>query len=305
MKRLKKTILIILIGILLMLIGYAFGARFYDFKNMNSDIFRNKIHKSYNYYEDESTKKNIVINKKIDLNGVKNIYIKSKVGELNVIGNANTDDLNYFTENVNENYFSVEKNGDNIIIKDETPSKNFLIMNLKKAKYDKIKIKIEIPTNLFNEINIEAGVGLTNLQNLNTKNFILKTGAGEVNIDKLKINQALKAEAGMGEVNIKDSHIHDMQIKTGVGKFNFSGNISGDTELEAGIGECNFIIYGDINDYDIQVKSGIGEVSINGTTYLNGTTYFQNMSKPSGTPNAKSLKLIGGIGEISVKFRKE
>ncbi len=296
MKKTKKTITIIGVGVLLVLIGFALGARLSDFREMDLDILKYGNNENYNY-EDESSEGERIMDQRIDLNGVKKIYIKSKVAELSVVGKENTDALSYFTENIKEEYFSVEKKGNEIIIEDETPSRKFFGINL--GRNTNSKIEIEIPITLFEEINLEAGVGLTTLKNINSDNFIIKSGVGEVNIENLKINKDFNINAGVGEVDIKDSDIHDMQVKTGVGEFNFSGRISGDSELKAGMGECHLTIYGNIDDYDIQAKSGIGEVSINGENYLN------KHSKSSSNPNAKLLKLSGGIGEISLRFKED
>ncbi len=297
MKKTKKTITIIGIGALLVLIGFALGARFSDLKRMNLDILGYGNNETYNYYEDESSEGEKIMDQRIDLKGVKKIYIKSKVAELSVIGKEKTDALSYFTENIKEEYFSVEKKGETIILEDETPSRKFFGINLGRNTHS--KIEIEIPITLFEELKVEAGVGLATLKNINIDNFILKSGVGEVNIEHLKINKDLNINAGVGEVDIRDSDVHDMQVKTGVGEFNFSGRISGDTELKAGMGECLLTIYGNIDDYDIQAKSGIGDVSIN------GENYFHKHSKSSSNPNAKLLKLSGGIGEISLRFKED
>ncbi len=295
MKKTKKTITIIGVGVLLVLIGFALGARLSDFREMDLDILKYGNNENYNY-EDESSEGERIMDQRIDLNGVKKIYIKSKVAELSIVGKESATELSYFTENIKEKYFSVEKKGNEIILEDETPSRKFFGINLGKDQHS--KIEVEIPLSVFEEINIEAGVGLTTLKNINSDNFVLKSGVGEVDIDRLKINKSFDINAGVGEVDIKNSDVNDMQVKTGIGEFNFSGKINGDTEIKAGMGECHLTIYGNIDDYDIQAKSGIGEVSIN------GEAYFHKHAKSAGNPGAKLLKLSGGIGEISVRFKE-
>ena len=290
MNKIGKTILIILLGLMLVGIGYSLGGRFF-YRSKRRIHGRNFIDRAYNkimsaaesiedmendledmeddikswrddmdeYFGDEYKKAET-----ISLEGIKNFFLKAEVGEVKIEISDRADEASYKIERINPKYFDVEKKGDTISFEDNTPSKFFKNLGFN-FKNNSPKIYISLPRNIvFNNFEIKSGVGELNISKINVEKFNLAAGVGEVNIYDAKISKDAEIRAGVGEVNFKDSTVTNMNIKSGIGSFSFSGTALGKTSVKGGIGEVNLKIDGAEKDYDFDVSAGLGEVIING-----------------------------------------
>ncbi len=318
MKKIGKTILIILLGLMLVGIGYSLGGRFF-YRSKRRIRERNFIDKAYNkimsaaesiedmeddieswgddmneYFGDEYKKAET-----ISLEGIKNFFLKSEIAEVIIEINNKDDELYYNIERINPKYFDVEKKGDTISFEDNTPSKFFKNLGFN-FKNNSPKIYISLPRNIvFNNFEIKSGVGELNISKINVEKFNLAAGVGEVNIYDAKISKDAEIRAGVGEVNFKDSTVTNMDIKSGVGSFSFSGTALGKTSVKGGIGEVDLKIDGAEKDYDFDVSAGLGEVIINGKK---SKTFLADRQK-SGSIAQNSITVKGGIGSISIRFK--
>lgn len=324
MKKIGKTILIILLGLMLVGIGYSLGGRFF-YRSRRRIHGRNFIDRAYNkimsaaesiedmeddikdmendieswgddmdeYFGDEYEKAET-----ISLEGIKNFFLKAEVGEVKIEISDRADEASYKIERINPKYFDVEK-GDTISFEDNTPSKFFKNLGFN-FKNNSPKIYISLPRNIvFNNFEIKSGVGELNISKINVEKFNLAAGVGEVNIYDAKISKDAEIRAGVGEVNFKDSTVTNMDIKSGVGSFSFSGTAMGNTSVKGGIGEVDLKIDGAEKDYDFDVSAGLGEVIINGKK---SKTFLADRQK-SGSIAQNSITVKGGIGSISIRFK--
>ena len=322
MKKIGKTILIILLGLMLVGIGYSLGGRFF-YRSKRRIHGRNFIDRAYNkimsagqsmedgiedmaenieswgddmdeYFGDEYEKAET-----ISLDGIKNFCLKAEVAEVKVEISDRADEASYKIERINPKYFDVEKKGDTISFEDNTPSKFFKNLGFN-FKNNSPKIYISLPRNIvFNNFEIKSGVGELNISKINVEKFNLAAGVGEVNIYDAKISKDAEIRAGVGEVNFKDSTVTNMNIKSGIGSFSFSGTALGKTSVKGGIGEVNLKIDGAEKDYDFDVSAGLGEVIINGKK---SKTFLADRQK-SGSIAQNSITVKGGIGSISIRFK--
>ena len=332
MKKIGKTILIILLGLMLVGIGYSLGGRFFyrskrrihgrnfidraynkimsaaesiedmedDIEDMENDLedMKNDI-KSWGddmdeYFGDEYKKAGT-----ISLDGIKNFFLKTEVGEVKIEISDRADEASYKIERINPKYFDVEKKGDTISFEDNTPSKFFKNLGFN-FKNNSPKIYISLPRNIvFNNFEIKSGVGELNISKINVEKFNLAAGVGEVNIYDAKISKDAEIRAGVGEVNLKDSKVNNMDIKSGVGSFSFSGTALGKTSVKGGIGEVDLKIDGAEKDYDFDVSAGLGEVIINGKK---SKTFLADRQK-SGSIAQNSITVKGGIGSVRIRFK--
>ena len=325
MKKIGKTILIILLGLMLVGIGYSLGGRFF-YRSKRRIRERNFIDRAYNkimsaaeriedmetdiedmekdleswgddmdeYFGDEYKKAET-----ISLEGIKNFFLKTEVGEVKIEISDRADEASYKIERINPKYFDVEKKGDTISFEDNTPSKFFKNLGFN-FKNNSPKIYISLPRNIvFNNFEIKSGVGELNISKINVEKFNLAAGVGEVNIYDAKISKDAEIRAGVGEVNFKDSTVTNMDIKSGVGSFSFSGTAMGKTSVKGGIGEVDLKIDGAEKDYDFDVSAGLGEVIINGKK---SKTFLADRQK-SGSIAQNSITVKGGIGSISIRFK--
>ena len=352
MKKIGKTILIILLGLMLVGIGYSLGGRFFyrskrrihgrnfidraynkimsaaesiedmedDIEDMENDLedMKNDI-KSWGddmdeYFGDEYKKAGT-----ISLDGIKNFFLKTEVGEVKIEISDRADEASYKIKRINPKYFDVEKKGDTISFEDNIPSKFFKNLGFN-FKNNSPKIYISLPRNIvFTNFEIKSGVGELNISKINVEKFNLAAGVGEVNIYDAKISKDAEIRAGVGEVNIydakiskdaeiragvgevnfKDSTVTNMNIKSGIGSFSFSGTALGKTSVKGGIGEVDLKIDGAEKDYDFDVSAGLGEVIINGKK---SKTFLADRQK-SGSIAQNSITVKGGIGSVRIRFK--
>ncbi|UTC82816.1 DUF4097 family beta strand repeat-containing protein [Treponema denticola] len=322
MKKIGKTILIILLGLMLVGIGYSLGGRFF-YRSKRRIRERNFIDRAYNkimsagksmedgiedmaeniesweddmdeYFGDEYEK-----DETISLDGIKNFFLKAEVGEVRIEISDRADEASYKIQRINPKYFDVEKKGDTISFEDNTPSKFFKNLGFN-FKNNSPKIYISLPRNIvFNNFEIKSGVGELDIHDINVEKFNLSAGVGEVNIYDAKISKDAEIKAGVGEVSFKDSTVTNMDIKSGVGSFSFSGTALGKTSVKGGIGEVDLKINGSEKDYDFDVSAGLGEVIINGKK---SKTFLADRQK-SGSIAQNSITVKGGIGSVRIRFK--
>ncbi len=322
MKNIKKTILIIVIGITLVFIGYLLGGNLHreifgiDFLGKNYNWGGNKMNKNnwdeddWKGWDDDSNNgtddsdffdceqwETVLPDSSISLEGIKKIFISSKVSEVRIKGVNETPELICETKDLKPKYFSIKKSKDIIYIKEDQPTKIFNFGIMKKPHP---QIKIELPKDFsFEEFVVKAGVGELKIENISTQIFHLHCGVGEANIEELFVKKSAQINTGVGETNIRGSEIHNMTAKAGIGEFDFTGNLTGESIIQSGIGEVRLRVDGNSEDYNVDCSAGLGEININGEKH----SFFKSSYKTTDSEKSNSLILKSGIGEISVDFK--
>jgi hypothetical protein len=156
------------------------------------------------------------------------------------------------------------------------------------------EIIITVPETVeFDRVQIECGVGASDISDLQTERLDFSMGAGQV-IGSGIYAKRTEIEGGVGELSLEGCKFGDLDLECGVGEISIDGEIYGRCDVECGVGEINLNIRGSIEDYDIRADKGIGEIRINGERY----------SKDSYRNSAASNKIDidGGIGAINLSF---
>ncbi len=163
------------------------------------------------------------------------------------------------------------------------------------SKNNKGDLIIYIPEDLnFEKVKINAGAGKIQIENINAKKLYLDLGAGETVIEKLNITDNCKIESGAGKVSILSGNINELNLDMGVGKFDVTSSITGNSKIDAGIGNLELNILGKKEDYKIKTSKGIGNINIDGDNILDNYIYG----------NGKNIiKVDGGIGNINIAFK--
>lgn len=155
-------------------------------------------------------------------------------------------------------------------------------------------ITIYIPKNyLLDELIIDSGAGLVEIENTLANIFDVNQGAGKLVIKNSDFN-ITKIDGGVGEINISNSILNDLKLQAGVGKININSEITGSSYIESGIGEVELLLKNE-EDYGLQITKGIGTIYINGKKQSNDTVH--------GNGNNK-IKIDSGIGEIKINFKR-
>lgn len=161
-------------------------------------------------------------------------------------------------------------------------------------KIDGSKVTVYIPSgSKLNEVNIDTGAGSMNINYLNTSNLDLELGAGKVNIDSLAVSNKADIDTGAGEVIIGSSILNNLDLDLGVGSFKMDAEISGNSNIDQGVGEVSLNLKGSKNDYSISLDKGLGSAVIDGVNIKDDTVI--------GNGNSR-INISGGVGSIKVNF---
>ena len=143
----------------------------------------------------------------------------------------------------------------------------------------------------FDRIDIEAGAGNVNISDLTAERFSMELGAGNVDIHALNVTEKTEIEGGTGRLSFSGSALHDLEMGLGVGDVTMEAALSGDCEIECGVGKAEISLLGNRSDYSIAVEKGIGKATVNGESVSNEQTVGNGKNK---------LEIHGGIGSVSI-----
>ena len=192
----------------------------------------------------------------------------------------------YLRAETNNSNINCKQNNKNLQIEEKDYS-----MFLNNNKGDLI---VYIPENIeFEKVKINAGAGKIEIQDINTKNLYLELGAGETKIEKLNVINNCKIESGAGRVSILSGNINDLNLDMGVGEFNVTSVITGDSKINAGIGNLELNMQANRENYKIKADKGLGSIKIDEKEVLDGAVYGDGEN---------TIKIDGGIGTIKINF---
>ena len=187
-----------------------------------------------------------------------------------------------FKVEISNKKINVEEKNDKLIIKDST--KKF-ISNTKET------VILYLPDYELNDFLLKIGAGDLNIEYLITNNLNLDLGVGKTNIDYIESTKS-KIETGVGKLNINDGILNNSDIDIGVGKAVVRVILTGDNTIDAGVGETTLELIGNKNDYKIKFNKGIGNIKYNNENVANNSTI--------GDGNT-TIRIDGGIGNFIVK----
>ncbi|MEG0664530.1 MAG: DUF4097 family beta strand repeat-containing protein [Clostridia bacterium] len=216
------------------------------------------------------------------LSDTQNLYIESSYGKV-IIKNGDSFKV-----------LSSESNN-NIKIENDDENKTTVIKNKPKMKFfwnQNTDITIIVPENFnFKNFEVKTGAGELEIEKINCENLKIETGAGETVIKEMTAKNQSDIKCGAGEVVIEQSFLNNAKIETGIGSTKFNGSLTGDCKIDCGIGEIKLELENYENDFNYNINKGIGEIKINNRTYSNSK--LDN----SATNN---LVIKGGIGQITI-----
>lgn len=222
--------------------------------------------------------------------------VMEKLEELKIEENASVLDIEVKTANViikqgenlkaetNNKYINVKESNNKLFIK-ETRNNFFG----KRVNSDLI---IYIPSDfIFDGVAIDSGAGTIDIDNLSTKNLDLDLGAGKVTINNLNVLESTSIDGGAGKISILNGSLHNLELDMGVGELDLSAKLSGNSDIDAGVGKLSLNLIG--NDYKIKVDKGIGSASINGNDIKDDTYYGEG---------SNIVDIDGGVGSIDISY---
>lgn len=194
------------------------------------------------------------------------------------------------------NQLKIETNNNKIVMKNRNGK-----LSIKERRGSIFKrnknyhLTIYLPKDItYDKVSIDSGAGRIKTEKLSTKRLSLDLGAGEVEIEKLEVLESAEVDGGAGKFSISSGNIHNLDLDMGVGKLELTAAITGDSKIEAGIGEANIDLLGSESDYKVKINKGIGSATLDGKS-VHDDSYYGNGSN--------YLLIDGGVGKIDITFK--
>lgn len=107
----------------------------------------------------------------------------------------------------------------------------------------------------------------------------------------------VSVDMGAAECHIEQIQTSKLDIDTGVGAVVFTGTVTGDVELEAGVGDITLNLPGRQEDYNYKIECGVGQIQVGSSHYtmLSHETHVNN-----NAPHTMDLEC--GVGSVHVNF---
>ncbi len=224
-----------------------------------------------------------------DLKDDNSVYVyteimKEEIHELNI------ELKNSSLEIISGDEFSIESNNSKLKYNYENG-----VVTLKEnssIKHKDYKTVITIPKDMIlNDVNIDMKYGDVSISKFKCKDFELENKAGDTGISNLYVTNEFEMDMAIGNTEITDSNINNLEFKGGVGDFNYSGIINGDSEINLGVGNTYIKIASSINEFNYDINKGLGEITINNKEVSSGL--INNNAN-------KTIKINGGLGNITI-----
>ena len=154
------------------------------------------------------------------------------------------------------------------------------------------KMVITIPeSNVFENVKISLGRGVSTIESINAKEVDFEIGAGKVVLNNLNISNKAEFECGAGKLEINNSRINNLKLDMGAGEVSVSGVLTGISEFDAGVGKLSIDLLDSIDNYSFTVDKGIGSIKLNNEDVSSDVTIGNGVN---------TIDIDGGIGEIIV-----
>lgn len=163
--------------------------------------------------------------------------------------------------------------------------------------YNGAVLTISVPAGTeFGKVDLTAGAGKVTIANLSAEAIDFELGAGEVNITSMTATGKAEIDGGAGQITISGGALRNFELGMGVGQLNLTSALTGDCQMDLGIGASNITLIGSKEDYKLEVSKGIGTLSVDG----------QNVNDYGSSGNGTNkVEINGGIGEINVLFKED
>lgn len=158
----------------------------------------------------------------------------------------------------------------------------------------KIQVNLYLPADCtFQKADVYTGAGQVTVDRLAAEELYLELGAGQVQIDTLEATRSSKISGGAGQVTVKNGTLHNLNLDMGVGELRFTSALTGDCDLDMGVGATYLNLVGSLDDYRIELDKGVGAATLEGENLPDGAVRGNGVNK---------IDIDGGVGEIRISF---
>lgn len=207
-----------------------------------------------------------------------------------VVKSTDTSEITVTVSKNGAKYLTIDADGDTLDIIDERDITNY-------SRLKAVQIVLEVPKDhCFSDVELEIGAGSVNIDRLETMSMDLEGGIGSMEVQQLIVHEKLDAQMGVGNLLIRQAQLGASDIRCGIGSVELkSCELTDDADITGGVGEVRIALAAEKEDYNYELRGGIGELILFGTNYgsLDTDTDIDN-----GAQYTISLK--SGIGKIEL-----
>lgn len=159
--------------------------------------------------------------------------------------------------------------------------------------YNGAQLTVYVPAGtVFDKVSLTTGAGRLTAAVLAAHTLDFELGAGDVSIGALIATGSADIEGGAGRITVSDGAIEDLDLEMGVGQLNLTARLSGECQLDLGVGESNITLIGSKDDYKLDLEKGIGSITVDG----------KSPAEYGSGNGANEVEINGGVGAIRVQF---
>lgn len=155
---------------------------------------------------------------------------------------------------------------------------------------------IVVPESL-NSLDLEIGMGEAEINGLRLDELDISSGMASTTVYGTTARESA-FEAGMGSIKVRDFFGDECVLRVGMGSIDFRGNVSTLLDIECSMGSVEAVLPRPAS-YGWAAEAGMGSISIDGTTRAAGLGAEAN----GGDADAKLFfRLDCSMGSIDIKF---
>lgn len=154
-------------------------------------------------------------------------------------------------------------------------------------------LRLTIPSGMeFALLNLQSDVGNVKIINLTGEEFRLSSNVGDVRMEQSSC-QTLDVKSDVGDIAIIDSQFDTGSSDSNCGDTKLQGISFKEFTAKADIGDVAVESNVNLDNYELNLASDVGEVRVNGESY-------DKKCKQKGSEG--SLKITGDIGDVRVNY---
>lgn len=148
-------------------------------------------------------------------------------------------------------------------------------------------------------LDIRNDYGKVDLTGIQCGPLAIEMGNGRLDLTKVKAGQ-VQIDNNYGDVTVSGYTAAGTDIQTGNGRVRLDGTFNGKTDIRSNYGEVELSTAQKRQDYNLDLSTDYGEISIDGQTQEKGDHPTQQFSEDNRA--GQSLLVDAGNGDIRIRF---
>ena len=142
---------------------------------------------------------------------------------------------------------------------------------------------------------IDAGFGEIQIDSLIADKLDFNFGLGNATINNLIVNNSCEIDAGAGDISVLNSEITNFDLDMGLGKFDLKAKLKGVSKINPQVGELNINLIGSVDDYTLRLQENLYYIYVNGV----------NIKETSYGNGPNYINFESGAGTANINFVSE